>query len=196
LKRKTGVLIHGYSLLSANWEEVVWGFPAKDSMGRLPKGILTAIEEEAMVLVFGTGSSEKDGKIEAAWMRDTVFERFEWLTDFSVFKGQEAMLERSKNRLEKISVLEIESKNTRQEIKFAFDIFLEKGINEVIIISSPDHISRCLRDALAIVSEDKKFIGFSKRLSATPSEVPYSGPASEVIIIEPGADPKKILAQL
>ncbi len=183
MKTKVAVLIHGYSILRTNWEEVVWGDPSGDLMGRLPKGALTAIEERAEVLVFGTGSSEKDGKIEAAWMRDTLFERFSQLAEFSAFRG--IRLEEFKDRLKEISVLETKSQNTKEEARLVGEILLKKGVNKVIIVSSPDHISRCIRDTYLAYSEDERFQQFNKRLFASPCEVSYSGPVSEVEIKEP-----------
>ena len=55
---KTGVLVHGCNLHIENWRYVAWGDPPHD-LGRIPQGILTAIENQTELIVFGTGASKK-----------------------------------------------------------------------------------------------------------------------------------------
>ena len=55
---KTGVLVHGCNLHIENWRYVAWGDPPHH-LGRITQGILTALEFDACVIVFGTGASEK-----------------------------------------------------------------------------------------------------------------------------------------
>jgi hypothetical protein len=159
-------------------------------MGRLPKGALTVWEENADIIVFGTGASKKDGKVEAAWMRDTLIERFFELPNFSAFqKISLEDLKSLKKKIEKNSRLEIRSKNTKEEIKFAGEVFIKEGVEKVFIVSSPDHVSRCIRDAYLVYSEEKEFNPLAKRLFATPSQIPYTGRnVGDVKIIEPRPD--------
>lgn len=183
-REKVGVLIHGYNIEKKNWREVVWG--RGNLMGRLPKGALVTLEEGAEVIVFGTGASQtKEGKIEAEVMRDTLVEQFFRLEDFSAFSRID-LTERVRDRIEKISRLETESRNTREELQFAGEIFREERIEKVILVSSPDHISRCLRDAYVVFIENIDFYPFEQRLYATPSQVSYTGRSvRDVQIIEP-----------
>lgn len=186
---KIGLLIHGYNVLRQNWQEVVWGKAHKNLMGRLPKGAHTALslKESVETIVFGTGSSTKDGKIEAAWMRDTLLERFFDLVQFPAFSGMH-LDEHAREWIEKTSVLETKSKNTKEEARFAGEIFLEKGISAVILVSSPDHIPRCFRDTYMVYSQSRRLSFLTQRIFATPSQIPYSE-SSETLIIEP-AHPK------
>jgi len=181
--KKTGVLIHGYNVNSPNWLTVVWGNPP-DLLGRLPRGVMVAIEEKADIVVFGTGASELNGKIEAAVMRDYLLEHFYNLKQFSVFKKID--LKKIRERIKDISRLEIKSKNTREEVKFALQIFKEEGIEKVVLVTSPDHVSRSLRDAYIVAEEDETLRNFTKDLFATPSQTTYTDHSvRDVQILEP-----------
>ena len=61
IKKRTGVWVHGFHLQAEVWKEVVWGKPP-DLLGRVPKAVLVALEEDAVLLGFGTGGSEINGK--------------------------------------------------------------------------------------------------------------------------------------
>ena len=80
-KKKSGVLVHGCNLHTYQWKRIVWGKPP-DELGRVPKGIFIALHEEADVMVFGTGASEKDGLLEAdatarlMWINSMIYKNF------------------------------------------------------------------------------------------------------------------------
>ena len=144
---KTGVLVHGFHLQAENWESIIWGLPP-NLLGRAPKGVLVALEEKAEILVFGTGASEKDGKKEAEYIRDYLLEHFDKLAEFSAFRDID--LVSAKKIIEEITRVEIRSQNTAQEIELAGEMFEEVGVEKIILVSSPVHILRCLRDTMAI----------------------------------------------
>lgn len=187
-KKRTGVLIHGYHLQAKGWENIVWGVPPL--IGRLPKGTAVALETEAEVVVFGTGASEKGGKKEAEVIRDYLFENFFELEKFPIYNG--IKLKEAERRMKKISVLETKSQNTLEEVKFAGEIFKNHGIERAILVSSPTHISRCLRDAYAVFSKKKELSYLAQELYATPSQVCYPGhKAGDVIVMEPPHRPDR-----
>ncbi len=191
-KKRAGVLIHGYHLQAKGWENIVWGEPPL--MGRLPKGIAVALETEAEVVVFGTGASEKGGKKEAEVIRDYLFEHFFELEKFPIYDGIKLKedFREAERRLKEISVLETKSQNTLEEVKFAGEIFKNHGIEKAILVSSPTHISRCLKYAYVVFSEEKELSYLTQELYATPSQVCYPGDkAGDVIVIEPPHRPDR-----
>lgn len=176
---KTGVLVHGFHLQAENWEKIVWGKPP-NLLGRAPKGVMVALEENADIIVFGTGASVKDGKKEAEYTRDYLLEHFLELVEFWALEGID--LAEAKEKISQIAKLEIKSQNTFQEPRFAADIFRRANAERIIIVSSPTHISRCLRDALMVFDRED--------VIAQPSHTGWAD-ASEVIIIEPPYRPDR-----
>lgn len=168
-----GVLVHGFHLQAENWQKIAWGEPP-DLLGKVPAGVLAALEEKAKIMVFGTGASEKDGKKEAEYTRDYLLEHFLELAEFSAFRRINLNLAKFRKKI--ILETEIRSQNTAQEIRFAGEIFKEYGAEKIILVSSPAHVSRCLRDGLAILK--------GQNISVRPSQTSFED-ASEVIIIEP-----------
>lgn len=189
---KTGVLVHGFHLQAKNWKHIVWGEPP-DLLGRIPRGVLVALEEKAEVMVFSTGASEKDGKKEAEYTRDYLLEHFSELAEFPSFRN--INLEEARKKIEQIMTLELESQNTAEEVAYAGRIFQTAGVEKVILVSSPTHISRCLRDAYVVFSQDGELRGLNQNLFATPSQTDWADPR-EVVIIEPLARPDMPLQSL
>lgn len=179
---KTGVLVHGCHLGAMNWRGIMWGNPP-DELGRITKAVSVALQEDAAVMLFGTGASELDGKKEGEYTRDYMLERFMSLDEFAAFQGVD--LEEARERVDAISVVECTSQNTRQEMEAASRIFTEHDVVKVILVSSPTHISRCLRDAL-IVFHDPKYARLRKNLYAAASDTSYlGGRVEDVVIFEP-----------
>ena len=64
-------------------------------------------------------------------------------------------------------------------------MFLEAGLERMILVSSPTHISRCVRDAYTAL-EEPRFARLRYQLFATPSDSSYLGSrAEDVVIFEP-----------
>lgn len=188
---KTGVLVHGCHLDAYDWRGIVWGYPNKAQLGRVPKGVLVAHQHQAELLVFGTGASvrtvERDGATremkEGEYTLDYLLRHFEQLAEFEPFAELDVVSLRA--RIEQIARAETRSQNTREEVRFAAEQFLEAGIEQMILVSSPTHISRCLRDAYTAL-EDSRFGPLRHHLYATPSDSPYLGSrAEDVVIFEP-----------
>ena len=207
-RRKTGILVHGYNLHAGQWEDVTWGAPP-ERIGRVPMGVLVALSEQADVMVFGSGASEKDGLLETEATARLLWERFDELAGFAVFKGWENELtrphgaDRFRQRIETILHLDRASKNTRDEIAHAGRVFVDRNVERVVLVSSPTHLPRCLRDACAIYGEDGAMSGLLQELYAAPSVTGYPGyTAEDVVIFEPphrpdrpGADLSRVVAR-
>ena len=182
----TGVLVHGRHLQAKNWEQIIWGNPP-DLLGQVPKGVLSALQENAKVIIFGTGASEKNGRKEAEVIRDYLFDNFFKLKGFKAFKEfTKTDLEKLKKKIEKISKVEIKSQNTVEEARFAGYILKREGVKRIILVSCPTHISRCVRDAYSVFEQDKSLRHFTGNLLAAPSQVSYANSKiSDVVVIEP-----------
>lgn len=176
---KTGVWVHGFLLQAENWQKIVWGEPP-NLLGRVPKAVLVTLEEDAMLLGFGTGASESNGKKEAEFIRDYLLEHFFELAEFTAFKGID--LARARKRIAKVAKTETQSQNTKEEAEFAVDILEECGVEKLFVVSSPVHLPRCLRDYCAALEKKKSKI----LIYATPSQTYWGGPMlSDLVIFEP-----------
>jgi len=188
---KTGVLVHGCHLDAYDWRGIVWGYPDEGELGRAPKGVLVAHQEQAEMLVFGTGASERvvdrDGEKrtmkEGEYTLDYLLHHFDELADFPAFSKVD--LKALRLQVESTARAASRSQNTREEVTEAAELFLENGIERMILVSSPTHISRCVRDAYTAL-EDSRFDRLRHQLFATPSDSSYLGSrAEDVVIFEP-----------
>ncbi len=160
----------------------MWGHPP-DELGRIPKAVSVALQEDADALVFGTGASEKDNKKEGEYTRDFMFEHFLELGEFTCLQNVD--LVKAKPRILEISQAECASQNTREEMREAGKLFIGQGVGRIILVSSPTHISRCIRDALDVF-KDKDFTGLRENLFAIASDTSYlGGHVEDVVIFEP-----------
>jgi hypothetical protein len=179
---KSGVLVHGCHLGALNWQGIMWGHPP-DELGRVSKGVAVALQENAEVLIFGTGASEKDRKKEGEYTRDYLLDNFFKLKAFACFAAMD--LEEAQARIASIAIPECRSRNTREEMEEAARIFLEREVEKVVLVSSPTHISRCIRDAL-VVFQDARYTGLRGHLYAAASDTSYlGGRVEDVVIFEP-----------
>ena len=196
--RKTGVLVHGYNLNAGQWERVVWGEP-RERIGRVPMGVFAALYEQADVMVFGSGASRKDGLLESEATARLLWERFDELAGFEVFKCMSPAWRhppsagRIRRRIESILHLDTESRNTRDEIAHAGKVFADLEVERVILVSSPTHLPRCLRDACAIFGEYEDMSHLRQGIYAAPSVTGYPGySAADVAIFEPPHRPDRM----
>ena len=167
--QKTGVLVHGYNLNASLWESVTWG-SSKDQMGRIPMGIFVALSEKAEALIFGSGASEREG---------------------IKLKNSNSAL-KYKNQIESILHLDRISSNTIEELENAGRFFLKQNIDRIVVISSPTHLPRCIRDACRVFEENKDLSYFRNQIYAVPSMTGFPGyAASDVTIFEPPHRPDR-----
>lgn len=181
-----GVLIHGYHLQAPDfrhWEEVMWGRPP-DLLGRISKGVLLALEQNARLVLVGSGGSELGGKKSGEIARDYLFGHFFKLEKFHAYNAID--MAEAFRLISRILRPLTDPTKTEEEIRFAGEIFHGAGIRKICLVSSPDHISRCIRDALKIFSRDPEFRHFCQNLIAAPSDVCFSAEGVEgVRIVEP-----------
>ena len=214
---KTGVLVHGCNLNIENWRHVAWGDPP-GQLGRIPQGILVAHQFQADTIVFGTGASSKEFRLgrhangaksdddsnadrkllEAEYSLEYLRQYFDSLRSFDAFKesipevaSEQGWAKFRESSLSRI-VLDIESQNTIEEIKAAAEVFLAADIEQVILVSSPSHVVRCLRDATSIFASDQRLAGLQHRILASPSITCYEGTVpSDVVVVEPPHRPDR-----
>lgn len=203
---KTGILVHGCNLRAENWRCIAWGDPP-DGFGRIPLGVLLACEFDASVTVFGTGASKKEYRFgehargelfEAEYALEMLKDNFDELDKFSVFKNRCKILkdkeawEAFKTRFFNNLFLDTTSMTTLQEIEEAGDVFVKNSVERVILVSSPTHIIRCMRDAMIIYRSDRKYASFCNNIMAIPSITCYEGTsAKDVSIVEPPHRPDR-----
>ena len=194
---KTGVLVHGCNLFSFQWNRIVWGKPPHE-LGRVPMGIFVGMEQRADMIIFGTGASVKDGLTEAEATVALLWERFDELQDFEIFKQhlpqfcEPSAWEDLKQQLRDKIQIENKSQNTVEEVVFASRMMHENGVQRIILVSSPTHLPRCLRDARIAFDQNEDLAHYKNWLYATPSTTSYMGrSAADVAIFEPPHRPDR-----
>lgn len=178
---KTGILCHGRHLLANNWELHQWGDMEKGLLGQILKTCLLTHQENPRVIVFGTGASEKDGLKESEYTIQYMLDRFPELEEFPQFKEIDLLW------LEKFIidhfVAETKSQNTYEELRYAGQIFDSHGIEKVILVSNPDHISRCMQLAHQVYQETH--LPSLANVFASQSDIGYLGePRATSAVIE------------
>lgn len=186
---------------------MAWGDPPH-RMGRIPQGVLVARQFQADSIVFGTGASSKEFRfddalsgalLEAEYSLKYLEQNFDNLLHFEAFR--KAMPEadvagddwaRFREFILSRIVLDTTCQNTIEEIQAAARIFLEKGIQQSILVSSPSHVVRCLRDAISIYSQDPQLAPISHLIMASPSITCYEGTTpADVVVVEPPHRPDR-----
>ncbi|CAM9225138.1 unnamed protein product [Scytosiphon promiscuus] len=146
---RTGILIHGCHLGAKRWRNIMWGDERLQRLGRLPHGVKLAWEEGACVVVLGTGASERDGVLEGRFALDYLTSNWERLREFrEAFAGVDTG--DMWNVVQPTLVAEVRSQNTQQELEEAGRLFRKENCDRVILVSSPTHLPRCLRDACSL----------------------------------------------
>ena len=171
----SGILIHGCHLQADDWRGIVFG--NKQKLGRVPTAIREAIHRNAKLIFWGTGASQKNGLKESEY---TVAQALG-----PELKNLAQCVNQSANNLTKylnqVSVVDKVSQNTTEEIKAALKSCEERGIKELILVSSPSHIARCLQEACKVQEKELKAI----RIYATPSDTCFAGAtAADVVVLE------------
>ncbi len=204
---KTGVLVHGCNLNIENWRHVAWGDPP-NLLGRIPQGVLAALAFDAEVIVFGTGASKKVFRLgesektgqelaEAEYSLEYLKLHFANLGRFEPLKKRGAgsdvdSISAMRESILKRIILDLDSRNTYEEITNAGEIFLKHNVERVVLVSSPSHIVRCLRDASSIYQTGDRFKPFRYDVYASPSITCYEGTtADDVVVIEPPHRPDR-----
>ena len=183
----TGIVVHGYHRQAHNWEEVVWGDMANQHLGRLPQAALLAWESrhELATFICGSGAScDAAGMIEAHAIVALLFERLPSLAAFERFRGVD--LVELAQLLHRTVVTDTVSTNTEQEVRSALVRLQQAGVRHAVLISSPTHMPRCLRDACSLASK----VGYVGSLAACPCDTSWSSEAP--IVLEPAHRPDAV----
>eukprot|EP00411_Alexandrium_monilatum_P110322 CAMPEP_0175685670 /NCGR_PEP_ID=MMETSP0097-20121207/27478_1 /TAXON_ID=311494 /ORGANISM="Alexandrium monilatum, Strain CCMP3105" /LENGTH=295 /DNA_ID=CAMNT_0016992649 /DNA_START=1 /DNA_END=888 /DNA_ORIENTATION=+ len=137
----TAVVVHGYDVDREDWVHVVWGSLKEQRLGRLPQGLLIGYLERADHVWLG-GARDSRPTEEYLWRHLDELRSLAGLSglDFDEF-------ERWVRRV----VVRGSGRNTREEVQAAFAAFsqLDPPVGRVVLVSSPAHAPRCLRDASA-----------------------------------------------
>jgi hypothetical protein len=185
MKMKTAVLVHG-SHLQANlngqtWADINFGCEeGKPSLkGRLLMGIKVARDIDADLILYGTGVIGENGITEAEYSLTKTLQLEDSIADILHFTKEEktSFKEWVYTRTE----LDTKSQTTVEECRNNIDRCMEKGIDRLILVSSPWHIQRCLVEAFnyaEILRNDGK----------TPPEILGTasyGSTEGVLVLEP-----------
>ena len=184
-KKRTAVLIHGShmqaNLRGQDWEQINCGYEdGKPTLkGRLLMGIRVAREFDAELILYGTGSSERDGVIEAQYSLNKTLELEDVLTELLHLSEEERTS--FKQWLLARAELDLKSQTTIEECRNNIDTCIEKGLERLVLVSSPWHIERCLAEALA-------YTEILREQGKTPPEIYGTasyGSTEGVLILEP-----------
>jgi hypothetical protein len=179
---KTAILVHGYHLQAIGWQRVVWGNPKKGVLGRVPKAIVEALKNDASLIVFSTGASVRDGLKEGAYTYRYTLEHLDEL----VAVTEEWLAPRFlRSFLEDQHELELTSTNTKTEVIASGRLALKHHTKRLVLVSSPNHVQRCLKEAFLAYSADAQLRPLRDNLYATASDEPIGTYASELVIMEP-----------
>ncbi|MEK7153210.1 MAG: hypothetical protein AAB834_04635, partial [Patescibacteria group bacterium] len=181
--RKTAVLIHGCHLQAnlngQNWESIAFGSEDGTSVtleGRAVMGIKVALDSVAAVVIFSTGASERSGVKEAQYTFNHAQARIEVIAQAV---GHPAA--RVERLLRQQVDLDLVSQNTYEECQRTFERCREWNVEQIIFVSSPWHIQRCLTEGLKVANEMRQNGHRVPEVQATASY----GPVEGVVVLEP-----------
>lgn len=183
----SALIVHGYNLYHSDWEHVMWGDMDQGLWGRIPLAIHLIVHYVPSIIVWTSGSSEKDGVIESEYIFQNMLDRFEYF--FKQTSNQIKNSQKHESIIEhvlRVSVRDTESMNTRESIVKALDWFLDDNnrpiIDQVMQVSSANHIARVLRHSSHEWNEERR-LGLI--IAGFPALTSYGGgSAEEVEIVE------------
>lgn len=201
---RKGLLILCYNVNEPNWEHTVWGEPPHQP-GRLVTGVANLLEENIDLGVVCSSAFGKDGKSSGNWMMSHLYAKIEDLKKFLIYPvfNKFSPVEMRETLDEHLKLVEAPIKNTSEEVMAAGRLFRAVGIQKVVLVTSPDHISRTLRDA--IVAWQNCYPEFSANVYGAPCVTLYSArtpedssiaKVSNVVIAEPPAMKKFNLGRM
>ncbi len=143
--KPTAVLVHGCHVNAIGWKEIVYG-NLDGRLGRVPTALEEAVNKQASLIFWGTGASEKKGSKESEYTyQKAIGSKLAGLAAV-VGKDQEDL----RRYVTKVSYVDKKTQNTAEEIGLAIKKCKKRGIEELILVSSPTHIARCLQEACKI----------------------------------------------
>jgi len=178
---KTAILVHGYHLTANGWDAVEWGIPPLK--GRIPKAFEMIMLENPEIVVFGSGASVSPcGEYaEGDYIIQELVNSFDTKLQH-YFPDDKALLKYWKHKIYDIVRADTISTCTVEELQFMRTMVEIYSIEKLLLVSSPTHLPRCIRDAHTIFSDCKCL----KVLCGVPSDTCYpETSANDVVIIEP-----------
>ena len=151
-----------------------------------PHAALLAWEgrDELVAFICGTGASrDTSGRLEADALVDLLFARLPQLREFDCFEHVD--LEHLERLLRRTIVADTTSFNTEQECTVALSRLQREGVRRAVLVSSPTHAPRCLRDACAVARQ----VGFEGTLSVSPCGTSWT--ELEPVVLEPPHRPDR-----
>lgn len=186
------VLVHGYYVQAQQWQDVVWGSPHDNHLGRVPRAVLTALEQSNPLLLFGTGAPAGGGVLESEhtlhFARDHRRDLYDLASESLTIPRQQGRL-LVDDLLDRRSVCERTSTTTRTEVAAALETSLQYQAHRLTLVSSPTHIARCLQSALTLLAETPRYRCLAGRVSAVASDTTVTG-RGDVVILEPQTRPQ------
>ena len=210
------VLIHGYTLetlyktglKNRQWRHIVWGDPDKNLLGRVPKGILLALKQKAIKIIFGTGSSwiknEKTGSRQE-WIKEGhptdvtfegdftlqfLFEHFHELTRFSELEKmfiKMGGIKEAREFVRRVSVTENESHNTATEIRNVLKKCQKfQLISDIFLVTNPSHTPRCDATMKKILQEERHRF---QNIFSVSCDTDFTEIGEEPFVCEPHSGP-------
>jgi hypothetical protein len=154
---RTAVLIHGChleaNLNGKTWREIVFGATDDNTVtlyGRVPMGLLQAVEFCAESLIFASAGSSREGILESEYTCQLVRKN---LANISVALN---LTQEEKKQLETLVAhahIDTISLNTREEVSYAITFCMKQGFERLILVSSPWHYERCCLEASSVLEE-------------------------------------------
>lgn len=178
--QSSAVLIHGLYLGIPNWNEIMLGSGEYGKEGRILRGLKIAYEEDSRFIFWGTGASELNGVKEGQYIYDFALKH---LREIAAHLGITPILAR--HFIESRSQVNIDTKNTREEISTVLSLLSKSNVKRLFIVSSPTHGGRCFTEAETLrLSEE--FSSLQVRILTVGSDVSYANSSpKDVVIIEP-----------
>ncbi|WP_380176117.1 hypothetical protein ACFEMC_10560 [Kineococcus sp. DHX-1] len=188
------MLAHGYHVQAQQWRDVVWGDPHDNHLGRVPRAVLTALEQPNPLLLFGTGAPAGDGVLESEltlhFARDHRSDLYDLASEFLAISRERSRL-LVDDLLDQRSLCERTSTTTRTEVAAALQTSLQHRAHRLTLVSSPTHIARCLQSALTLLADTPGYRRLAGRVSAVASDTTVTGRGpGDVVILEPQTRPQ------
>lgn len=192
--KKVGVLILGYHSNEHNWGKTLWGIPPSKP-GRLVRGIKEILEHKAAIAIITSGIGHS-GKTSAQLAEELLYQRLDSLSEFrEVYPILGEYLPKDIRRILKKKLVLVEEYpfGTASSLIPAGEALMRAAIDQVIIVTSPDHISRSARDALTIwqkafphLAKDLLFAASVTGYTEEDRKTPHAMSGVEnVVVIEP-----------
>ncbi|TNY36157.1 hypothetical protein [Thermomonospora catenispora] len=189
---KVGILVHSRNLATHAWEDLVFGRPERNQLGdhaTLARVVLTLEpSEELTCIVFGRGTSWRDGLNEGDYSKKFLLDNLDRLREFPALAPLLARcdavgLEAFRRHMESV-IVTAEVRNTVEEIEAAAAIFAERGVAKVVQIAAASHAARCVKEQA--VARACGRIGADQMWFTVATDMAYHGTGpQDVVVLEP-----------